>query len=105
MEFHELQQIVESNARAIQAMLDAQATERLKHEEFVERMDNTIVRLEASAVRQDALIERLTTVNEGVVRLVSFLDDDRPTILRKLNSIEDKVDQLLQERQIDGGSF
>jgi hypothetical protein len=105
MEFHELQQIVESNARAIQAMLDAQATERLKHEEFVERMDNTIVRLEESAVRQDALIERLTTVNEGVVRLVSFLDDDRPTILRKLNSIEDKVDQLLQERQIDGGSF
>ena len=26
MEFHELQQIVESNARAIQAMLDAQAS-------------------------------------------------------------------------------
>lgn len=98
MEFHELQQILESNSRAIQAILDAQATDRLRHEEWKENIDRTIARL-------DITIERLAVLNEGVVRLISSSDDDRPTILRKLNSIEDKVDQLLQERPIDGESF
>lgn len=71
MEFHELQQIVESNSRAIQAILEAQATDRLRHEEAIEH-------LEDSARRHDELIERLTVLNEGVVRLVSSLDDASP---------------------------
>ena len=89
MEFYELQQIVESNSRAIQSMLDNQAEERLEREEFRSRMDATITRL-------DTAIQRLTTLNEGVVNLLSSLDEDRPTILRKLNTIENKVDRLLE---------
>lgn len=34
MEFQELQQIVESNSRTIQAILEAQETERLRNEEY-----------------------------------------------------------------------
>ena len=94
MEFHELQQIVESNSRAIQAMLDAQASDRLEREEFRDRMDATIARL-------DTAIQRLTTLNEGVVNLLSSLDEDRPTVLRKLNAIENKVDRLLEQGNAD----
>lgn len=93
MEFHELQQIVESNSRAIQAMLDARASDRLEHEEFKSRIDAAIARMDES-------IQRLTTLNEGVVNLLSSLDEDRPTVLRKLNTIENKVDRLL-ERNIN----
>lgn len=89
MEFHELQQIVESNSRTIQAILQAQATDRLRHEQWKENIDRTIARL-------DVTIERLAVLNEGVVRLVSSLDDDRPTILRRLNSIERKIDRMLE---------
>jgi seryl-tRNA synthetase len=39
---------------------------------------------------------RLTDTQEGIARLLGSLDEDRPTILRKLNSIEGKVDSLLQ---------
>lgn len=38
---------------------------------------------------------RLDRVVEGIANLLSSLDEDRPTILRKLNSIENKVDRLL----------
>jgi hypothetical protein len=41
---------------------------------------------------------RLADTQEGVVRLLGSLDEDRPTILRKLNTIEVKVDSLLQHQ-------
>ena len=94
MEFHELQQIVESNSRAIQAMLDARASDRLEHEEFKDRVDAAIARMDES-------IQRLTTLNEGVVNLLSSLDEDRPTVLRRLNTIESKVDRLLERNNND----
>ena len=94
MEFHELQQIVESNSRAIQAMLDAPASDRLEHEEFKDRVDAAIARMDES-------IQRLTTLNEGVVNLLSSLDEDRPTVLRRLNTIESKVDRLLERNNND----
>ena len=98
MEFQELQQIVESNSRAIQAMLDAQASDRLEREEFRDTMDATIARL-------DTAIQRLTTLNEGVVNLLSSLDEDRPTVLRKLNAIENKVDRLLEQGNADASQM
>ena len=94
MEFHELQQIVESNSRAIQAMIDARASDRLEHEEFKDRVDAAIARMDES-------IQRLTTLNEGVVNLLSSLDEDRPTVLRRLNTIESKVDRLLERNNND----
>jgi archaellum component FlaC len=38
---------------------------------------------------------RLADTQEGIARLLGSLDEDRPTILRKLNTIEDKIDNLL----------
>ena len=72
MKFHELQQIVESNARATQAMLDAQASDRLQRADLLE-----------AVVGINEAIQRLTTLNEGVVNLPSSLDEDRPTILKR----------------------
>lgn len=98
MEFFELQNIVESNSRAIQAILEARASERLEHEEFKDRVDAAIIRMDASITRMDESIRRLTTLNEGVVKMLGSLDSDRPTILRKLNTIENKVDRLLDNQ-------
>ncbi len=92
MEFHELQQIVESNSRAIQAILDAQVEARLEREELRE----AIIRLENASTQHSDLLQRLTTLNEGVVSLVDSLDEDRPTILGRLSRIENKVDRLLE---------
>lgn len=89
MEFQELQRIVESNSKAIQAMLEAQATDRLARDEWKQDIDRRMARL-------DDIVERLTVLNEGVVRLVSSLDDDRPTILGRPSRIENKVDRLLE---------
>ena len=85
MEFHQLQQIVESNSRSIQALADRIAELTLVQEEAAE---------ERQELRNATL--RLTTLNEGVINLLGSLDEDRPTILRKLNTIEDKLDRLLE---------
>lgn len=83
-----LEAIVESNSRAIQAILEAQATERLRHEE----LRQTVEHIAREAAEERAELRRATI---GIANLLSSLDSDRPTILRKLNAIENKVDQLL----------
>lgn len=93
MEFHELQQIVESNSRAIQAILDAQVEARLEREELRE----AIIRLENASTQHSDLLQRLTTLNEGVVSLLDSLDEDRPTILGRLSCIENKVSSNVVE--------
>ena len=82
-----LRQLIESNARAIQAMLDARAEERLEFQAFQERI-----------TRLDDVAERLTNLQVGIARMLASLDEDRPTVLRKLNAIEGKVDRLLERR-------
>jgi acetyl-CoA carboxylase carboxyltransferase component len=79
----ELQQLVASNARTIQAMLEQQETSRLRHEE---QMDE---------IRQAIL--RLSRVEEGLINMVVAIDEDRPTVLRRLTSIENKVDRILEK--------
>jgi hypothetical protein len=79
----ELQQLVASNARAIQAMLEQQETTRLRHEE------------QMNEIRQAML--RLARVEEGLVNMMVSIDEDRPTVLRKLTSIENKVDRILEQ--------
>lgn len=85
-----LEAIVRSNALTIQSMLDNQASDRLQRAE-----------LQTAVVGINEAIQRLTTLNEGVVNLLSSLDSDRPTILRKLNTIENKVNRLLERRSGD----
>lgn len=84
----ELKQLVESNARTAQAMLDAMTEARHERQELQEGM-----------VQLQNVMERLTTVQEGVINLLASLDDDRPTILIKLTAIESKVDQLLKQEE------
>jgi hypothetical protein len=65
-------------------MQDARVEERVQFQE-------TIMRLEDN-------IRRLTDIQAGIVNLLGSLDEDRPTVLRRLNSIENKVDRILESR-------
>jgi predicted methyltransferase len=93
----ETAQVTRSNSKTIQAILDTQVEARFEREELRE----SAVRTDAAIARIDDAIQRLTTLNEGVVKLLASLDDDRPTILGRLSRIENKVDQLLSRD--DGG--
>jgi hypothetical protein len=79
----ELQQLVASNARNIQAMLEQQETTRLRHEEQIDEIRQAMLRLER--------------VEEGLINMVSAIDEDRPTVMRRLMSIENKVDRILEK--------
>jgi enoyl reductase-like protein len=80
--------IVESNSRAIQAMLDQAATDRLRRDEERLEHQRRIESLEANN-------QILARTQEGITALLSLMDEDRPTILRKLNTIEQKTDSIL----------
>ncbi|WP_373539597.1 hypothetical protein [Chamaesiphon sp.] len=88
----ELQQLVASNARTIQAMLEQQETSRLQYEanqlRHEEQMDE---------IRQAML--RLARVEEGLVNMMVSIDEDRPTVLRRLTSIENKIDRILEKEE------
>ncbi|MGL5836787.1 MAG: hypothetical protein ACRC1Z_26685 [Waterburya sp.] len=75
-------QRVDSNARAIQAMVEQRATDRLEHEERIRFLEETQ--------------RQLVQTQQGIANLVSSIDDDRPTVLRKLTIIESKIDQILE---------
>jgi hypothetical protein len=79
-EFHNR---IDSNARTIQAMLEQQATERLRHEEQIAELRRVSI--------------QLANTTNGIANLLASLDEDRPTVLRKLNSIENKLDRLLDK--------
>jgi hypothetical protein len=87
MTSEELKQLIESNARTAQAMLDSMAEARLEREEL----------REGTIKLQEAII-RLADTQNGIAKLLVSLDDDRPTILRKLTTIENKLDQILIDR-------
>ena len=87
MEFHELQQIVESNSRSIQSLADR--ISELTHD--IQDLKD----LSREAIEERAELRRATL---GITNLLSSLDEDRPTILRKLNTIESKVDQIIGQR-------
>ena len=78
-------QKTDSNARAIQAMMEQRATDRLEHEARMNRLED--------------LVTRLTRIEEAQNRMLANMDDDRPTILRRLMSIENKVDTLIEREQ------
>ncbi|MBE9077156.1 hypothetical protein IQ241_07570 [Romeria aff. gracilis LEGE 07310] len=85
-----IEALVESNARSIQALSESNS-------ESIQSLGDQIADL--IQVQRDAESERaeLRAATLGIANLLSALDDDRPTILRRLNSIEHKVDRLLEE--------
>lgn len=100
-----IEALVESNARAIAAMgerFDAMGDRLESSTQALSRDVAQLVSTQEQNSREltQAMI-RLADTQEGIARLLSSLDEDRPTILRKLNTIEGKVDSLLQ-RQGDG---
>ena len=74
-------QVADSNGRAIQAMLDNAATDRLQHE--------------ARTREHEERMRKLESISLGLVNLCSSIDEDRPTILRLLNSNNNKLDSIL----------
>ena len=87
----ETKKITESNSRTIQAMLEQRATDRLEHEQRMRREEERIK-------NSDELIKSIASVQKGLSRMLSSLDDDRPTILRKLNTIENKLDRIIESK-------
>jgi chromosome segregation ATPase len=109
-----IEALVEANARSIQALGNDIASFKGEVAEFkrVVAADHEQAQAERQALSRDvaqlvatqeqnsrelnqAMI-RLADTQEGIARLLGSLDEDRPTILRKLNTIEGKVDNLLQ---------
>jgi uncharacterized protein YhaN len=90
-----LQLIVESNSRAIQAMLDRAAEDRLNREEERLAQAQRTQEHEQRMSNMEALSQRLIQVQEGMANLLVSLDEDRPTVLRKLNTIDNKVDVII----------
>ena len=70
-----IEAIVESLARSAQAINN-------NHEERIQTLED--------------LVTRLTRLEEGQNRMLASIDDDRPTILRRLMTIENKVDRILE---------
>ncbi len=94
-----IEAIVESNSRTIQAMLEQQATDRLKREEEKAQHEARMRRLEDTVVRLDDTVARLARIEEAQNRMLANMDEDRPTVLRRLMSIENKVDSLIERNQ------
>ena len=86
-----LGQRINSNSRAIEAMIEQRATDRLIHEERMTELQNTMIRL-------DDTVARLTRIEEAQNRMLSSIDEDRPTVLRKLTTIENKLDRILENQ-------
>lgn len=89
----ELKKLVESNARTAQAILDSMAEARLERQELQE---GSVRIQQGMVVLQDAML-RLADVQECIAKMLAARDEDHPTVLRKLTSIENKVDRLLEQ--------
>ena len=84
----ETRAIANSNSRTIQGILEQQATDRLRREEEKAEHEQRMRFLEESQ-------RQLIQTQQGIANLVASLDEDRPTILRKLTAIENQVDSLV----------
>ena len=91
-EWQETKAIVNSNSRAIQAMMEQQATDRLKHEEVMAEMRQGMTEMRD-------IMKRVVETQSGLTRILINHDEDRPTILRRLMTIENKVDRILEREQ------
>ncbi len=81
VEMDELRSLARSNGRAIQSMLEQATTDRLKRE--------------GEKAEHQARMERLEHISEALTNMLVSIDEDRPTILRKLSTIEQTTDSIL----------
>ena len=83
----ETQLLVKSIARGIQAMQDKALTDELKRDE--------------EKAEHQARMEKLERISEGLVNMLDSIDSDRPTILRRLSTIEGKADAIIERLNRD----
>ena len=88
----ETKAITNSNSRAVQAMMEQQATDRLKREE--EKIEH-----EQRMARLEDLMVALASIEQGQNRMLANIDEAQPTMLRRLMAIENKVDTLIERDQ------
>lgn len=77
----ETQLLVHLIARGVQAMQEKALTDELKREE--------------ERAAHEAQMAELRHISAGLVNMLSSIDEERPTILRKLNAIDQKVDTIV----------
>ena len=73
-----IEAIVESLARSAQAITN-------DHEERIQTLED--------------VVSRLTRIEEGQNAMLGSIDENQPTILRRLMAIENKVDTLIERNQ------
>ena len=73
-----LEAIVESLARSAQAITN-------DHEERIQTLED--------------VVSRLTRIEEGQNAMLGSIDENQPTVLRRLMAIENKVDTLIERNQ------
>jgi isochorismate synthase EntC len=83
----ETQHLAQSIARGVQAMQDKALSDELKRDE-------------EKAQHQEQMAE-LRHISQGLVNMLDSIDSDRPTILRKLNTIENKTDAIIERLSRD----
>ena len=94
----ELKQLAESNARSIQAMIEQRATDKLEHEERIAQL-KILSREHQERMRFLKENQRLILQTQtDIANLAGSLDEDRPKVLRKLNTIENKIDRIIESR-------
>jgi seryl-tRNA synthetase len=109
MTTEELIRLIEGNARAIQAFGNeiaefkrVVATDHEQSQAERQALSRDVAQLvstqEQNSRELNQAMIRLADTQEGIARLLSSPDEDRPTILRKLNTIEGKVDSLLEHQ-------
>jgi hypothetical protein len=94
-----IEAIVESNSRAIQAMLEQQATDRLQREEEKIEHEQRTIEHEQRMTRLEDLMTSLASIEQGQNRMLANIDEAQPTMLRRLMAIENKVDTLIERNQ------
>ncbi|MEM7756789.1 MAG: hypothetical protein AAF298_01470 [Cyanobacteria bacterium P01_A01_bin.40] len=82
--------------RTVQAMLEQRATDKLEHDERMRLAEERMRVTEERMNRLEDVAVKLANIEEAQNRMLVSLDEDRPTVLRRLMSIENKVDTLIE---------
>ena len=85
--------------RTVQAMLEQRATDKLEHDERMRLAEERMRVTEERMNRLEDVAIKLTRIEEAQNKMLGSIDDDRPTVLRRLMSIENKVDTLIERDQ------
>ena len=85
--------------RTVQAMLEQRATDKLEHEERMRVAEERMRIAEERINRLEEVTIRLTRIEEAQNRMLASIDENQPTILRRLMAIENKVDTLIERDQ------